>query len=184
MSYVLTSDYAALPAALLPIAKEHLRVLFNDEDASITRMIGYAIGYFENFCDVSVFGGSAVWSPVLTTGASAYEIPTQLRPVSSFTVTSVLGGGTVSSLYELRSSSPVAPIWLARKDGTAFHTDAVITLAIGYAGAAAIPPSVLGTIMRVTATLYENRESISAVSLEQMPFWLNDLMGAHWVPRA
>jgi len=182
MSYALTPDWITLPAALLPIAKEHLRITFNDDDASISRMIGFAIGYFENFNGVAVFGGAVAWSPPLTTGASKYETP--IRPVASFTISSVLGGGNVAPLYGLEASSPIAPVYLARLDGTAFHSDAVISLVVGYADATKLPPTVLASILRVTATLYENRESISAIPLDQMPFWLNDLMGVHWIPRA
>ena len=39
-------------------------------------------------------------------------------------------------------------------------------------------------ILRMTASLYEHRESISTLSLDQMPFWMNDLMGGLWMPRA
>jgi hypothetical protein len=34
------------------------------------------------------------------------------------------------------------------------------------------------------ATLYEHRESVSVLSPDQMPFWLNDMLGGLWIPRA
>jgi uncharacterized phiE125 gp8 family phage protein len=182
MSYVLTPDWSTLPTALLPIAKDHLRITFSDDDASITRFIGFAIGYFEKFTGQAVFSGSVAWSPDLSTGASRYQCP--LQPVASFTITSVAGGGDVAAQYRLEAASPVEPVWLARIDGTAFHSDAVIGLVVGHASAITIDPSMLGTILRVTGTLYEHRESISAITIEQVPFWLNDLMGGHWIPRA
>jgi hypothetical protein len=32
--------------------------------------------------------------------------------------------------------------------------------------------------------MYEHRESITAYSLDQVPFWMNDMLGGLWVPRA
>lgn len=182
MSHVLTPNWTALPAALLPIAKEQLRIDFTDDDASITRMIGWAIGYFENFTSLTIFSGSVAWSPPLDTGLSMYQCP--VRPVVSFTVSSVAGGGDVSSQYKLVANSLIEPVYLQRSDGSAFHGDAAITLTVGFTDPAKLAPSVMATIMRITAAQYENRESISAITVDQIPFWLNDLMIGHWVPVA
>jgi hypothetical protein len=180
MSYVLTPDWTTLPTALLPLAKAQLHITFTDDDAQITRQIASAISYFEKFNGLQIFGAAVAWSPILELGWSAY--PTPVQPVRSFTV--LVDTVDVSTEYELRQRSAVEPVYLVKLDGTAFPAAAVITLQAGYDDASKIDPSIVDVILRVTAALYENRESISATAIDQVPFWLNDLMGGHWIPRA
>jgi uncharacterized phiE125 gp8 family phage protein len=179
-SYAITADWTTLPTALLPLAKQHMRVDFSDDDTVITEYLKWAISYFEKISGWQVFGAAVDWLPDLETDASRYQCPVQ--PVASFTVMS--GAVDVSAEYELEKASLVEPVWLARKDGTAFHDDAEITLTAGYTDITKIEPSALAGILRVAGTLYEHRESITTLSLDQMPFWLNDLLGGHWIPRA
>jgi hypothetical protein len=179
MSHSATEDYTTLPAALLPFAKQHMRVDFTDDDVAIAKYIGWAIDYCQTFWDLQVFGATVAWLPTVN-GASRYQCP--VSPVSSFIVMS--DAIDVSTEYALEATAITAPVWLVHSDGTPFHSDAVVTLTTGYANAASLPPKMEADIMRVAATLYENRESIAAISLDQIPFWLNDMMGGLWVPRA
>jgi uncharacterized phiE125 gp8 family phage protein len=180
MSYTVQPDYATLPAALLPVAKAHLRVDFTDDDASITEYLAQSIGLCENFWDLSIFSAAVNWQPDTSTGASRYQCPVQ--PVSAFTV--MADAVDVSSEYALESASLTEPVWLVHSDGTAFAADAAVTLTAGYADIASMPPPMRACILRVAATLYEHRESVSVIGPEQMPFWLNDMLGGLWVPRA
>ena len=175
-----TIDRTALPEELLPLVKSHCRVDFADDDDLITMHTAIAIGYCEKWWGLMIFGGDVSWSPDLSTGASRYQCPVQ--PVSDFTISS--GGTDVKAGYRLESGGLTEPVWLVRADGTAFHPDAVITLAAGYAALAEVDPAAIGGILRVTATLYEHRESISSYPLDQVPYWLNDMMSGLWVPRA
>jgi uncharacterized phiE125 gp8 family phage protein len=179
-SYSMTPDWTTLPAALLPTAKQHMRVDFTDDDEIITNYLQFAISYFENQTGLAVFGSTVAWLPNVATGASQYQCPAQ--PVSSFVVTSETVD--VSSEYALQSASPIEPVWLVKSDGTAWPADAAVDLVVGFTAAAQIRPSVLGDILRIAASLYEHRESISTLSLEHVPFWMNDLLTAHWIPRA
>ena len=65
MSAILASglDRAVLPAALLPIAKSHLRVDGSYDDAYITDAIKRAINWFERVTNVSVNPVTWSWSP-------------------------------------------------------------------------------------------------------------------------
>jgi uncharacterized phiE125 gp8 family phage protein len=180
MSYTVTPDYNTLPAALLPVCKAHLRIDFTDDDASITEYLAQSIGLCEHVWDLAVFGAEVDWSPDLTTGASSYQCPVQ--PVSSFTV--MADAVDVSAEYALEMASLTEPVWLVHSDGTAFAADAEITLTAGYADIATMPPPMRAGIVRVAATLYEHRESVSVIGPEQMPSWWNDLLGGRWVPRA
>jgi uncharacterized phiE125 gp8 family phage protein len=180
MSYSVVPDYATLPAALLPLTKDHLRVTFDDDDTVITEYLAQAIGLCEQIWDLAVFGTEVDWQPDLSTGASRYQCP--LQPVSAFTV--MAAAVDVSSEYALEMASLTEPVWLVHSDGTDFATDAEITLTAGYADIASMPPPMRAGILRVAATLYEHRESVSVIGPEQMPFWMNDLIGGLWVPRA
>lgn len=179
MSYTATPDWTTLPAALLTLAKDHLRVTFPDDDTVITEYLAQSIGLLEQFWGLSIFSAAVAWLPE-PAGLSRYQCPVQ--PVSAFTVTA--GGTDQSADYRLEQAALTGPIWLTRIDGTAFPDDAAVTLTAGYATAAELMPPMRAGILRVAGTLYEHRESVSVIRPEQMPFWMNDLLGGLWVPRA
>ena len=179
MSYTVTPDWTTLPAAMLNMTKQHLRVDFPDDDTVITDQLAQSIGLCENFWGLSIFSAAVDWTPE-PTGQSRYQCPVQ--PVSAFTVTA--GGSNVSTDYELQQTSLTGPVFLARSDGSAFPDDAEVTLTAGYAVPAALPPPMRAGILRVAGMLYEHRESVSVIGPEQMPFWLNDMLGGLWIPRA
>ena len=179
-SYTVTPDWTTLPAALLPLAKQHMVVTFPDDDIVITEYLQWAIGYCEQFFGWQIFSAAVAWTPPALGTVARYQCPVQ--PVSAFTVMS--GAVDVSNEYALEQSSPMQSPWLVKKDGEPFPADAAITLTTGYAAAESIPPPARANILRIAGTLYEHRESISAIDLEQMPFWLNDMLGGLWIPRA
>jgi uncharacterized phiE125 gp8 family phage protein len=179
MSHTVTEDWTTLPEALLPVVKQHCRVDFDDDDAILTRYIQWAISYCQGFTGLQIFEAEVVWTPALD-GAARYPCPVQ--PVSAFGV--MAETVDVSADYALQSGALTAPVWLVHSDGTAFATDAEVTLTTGYADADQIPPALYGNILRIAATMYENRESISAISLDQVPSWMNDMITGLWVPRA
>jgi len=171
-------DYTALPIAMLDLARFHMRVAFLDDDETILRYLRWAISYVELFTELRIFPVEVVWTPDVV--ASRAQCP--MQPVSTFTA--AVDALDVSNQYRLERSSLTAPVWLVRIDGTDIEAGLVATLAVGYADANKIPPALEGNILRTTATLYENRESISAISLDQVPTWLNDNLTGLWVPRA
>jgi hypothetical protein len=181
MSYRATVDRTTLPAALLDAAKQHMRVDFDDDDATIVRSLQMAIGYLEIFWGQWIFAAVVEWSPPLDLGLSRYESP--VRPVADFTV--MVGTDDVSAGYRLESAGGlVAPYWLVRSDGQGFPNNAAIELKVGAATPDELEPAALGGILRVAATLYEHRESILSYSVDQVPWWINDVLGGLWVPRA
>jgi hypothetical protein len=177
MSYTATEDWSTLPAALLPIAKQHLRVEGTDEDALITQYLGIVIAYLQAFWELQVIPAEGIWLPA-DVSSSRLQCPAQ--PVSAFTVTS--DAVDVTSEYALKTVGTAT--WLVHSDGTPFPADAEVTLTVGYADVAAMDPKITGNILRKTAELYEHRESITTETLVQMPSWLNDMMSGLWVPRA
>lgn len=179
MSYVITAiDRDALPAALLPIAKRHLRITFADDDADITEKLQWSIAYCEKVWGSRVFPAEVDWSPVIT-NASRYQCP--LQPIASFTVMSA--SVDVSAEYELETGAPVDPVWLVHIDGTPFPADAAIGLVAGVADPDDMDPGERGSIVRLAATLYEYRETVTGLSLDHVPQWINDLIVGSWIPR-
>ena len=181
MSYSIASvDYEALPAALLDLAKQHMRVDFPDDDVVIKEYLQWSIGYCEQFWALQIFAAEVDWIPAPAGGCSRYQCPVQ--PVSAFVVTS--DGADVSSGYALQQGALTQPVWLVKNDGANFPADAAVNLTAGYTDAAAMPPAARANILRVAGTLYEHRESVSTLTLDQMPFWLTDMLAGLWVPRA
>ncbi len=182
MGYNVTAtDYDALPAEMLPFAKQHMRVDFTDDDATITRYLRWAIGQAEQVIDCRVNPVDVAWTPPLESGLSRYQFP--LQPVLSFVVKAA-DGTDISAGFEIVGGSFTDPVWLSHSDGTPFPADCTITFKAGVATSDDLMPNIEASVYRIAATLYENRESISTLSLEAMPGWLNDLLVGTWLPRA
>jgi uncharacterized phiE125 gp8 family phage protein len=176
-----TVDYTSLPTALLPLAKQHMRVDFIDDDETIRHYLAHAIGLLEKFWDWQIFSVPVTWAPELMTGACA-ESP--VRPVASFTAKDE-GGTDVSADYELKKGKDnTVPVFLCRKDGGDFPAGLDVALVAGYGTPASLDPAVEAAVLRLASTFYEHRESVTTLSVDQMPFWLNDLLAGLWIPRA
>lgn len=177
-------DYAALPAALLDIAKQHMRVDFTDDDDLIERYLASAIAHVELVSGWRIFPTIVSWFPTLISTAYAYRTP--LGPVASFLVMldEPAPPTDISNQFAIITDTPVTPSWLSKKDKTAFPTPITMTLNVGYTDADKLPPNMSDVILRIAASLYENRETVSQPSLTQVPFWMNDLIVGLWIPRA
>jgi uncharacterized phiE125 gp8 family phage protein len=180
MSSIIASglDRAVLPAALLPIAKSHLRVDGTYDDAYITSAIARAISWFERVTNVSVNPVTWAWSPdhgSFCNGLASVPV----SPVNSFTVDA---GGDVSAAYTITTMSThgiglyaLAGAWA---DGMA------VSIPSGYADVAELDPGITDALLRYTAHLYENREILVAGSEAQSPGWMTDVISTYWYPRA
>lgn len=179
---ITTVDYGSLPAALLPIAKQHMRVDFTEDDQIITRYIAAAIQHLEQFSGWRIFAANVVWFPVITATAIYYQTP--VAPVREPVVklTDPPPATDISADFILVQDSLVKPAYLVRKDQQPFPAPLDITLQAGYLLPDDIPPMIGDLILRIAGTYYENRESVTT-GLDQMPFWMNDLLSGIWVPR-
>ena len=172
-----------LATELLPLAKQQMNITFSDDDMLITAHLNWAISFCQNESGWIIQGGDLPWQPVATgvSAKSAYPVP--YRPVSGFIVTS--GGVDVSTEYEIENGDTrISPIWLVHIDGTPFPADANVLLTVGYDDPDLMPPEFQAAILRMTSALYENRGSITAISLDTVPHWFRDLLQGVWVPRA
>ena len=164
--------------ALLPTAKEQMRVEFTRDDNFIKGCIIRATDMMERFSGARIFPATTTWTPIVVGDAWAYQVP--LQPIKSFTA--FADSVEVSAAYALRSGSEVEPVYLVRLDQTAFHAGLSVELVAGYA-AADVPPMYLDPILRMAAHLYEHRESVDATNLMTIPQWANDLLCGTWIPR-
>ena len=178
MSSIIASglDRAVLPAALLPIAKSHLRVDGTYDDALITSKISIAINWFEIKTNVSVNPVTWTWTPDQGNFCNgSAQVP--LSPVNSFTVDA---GGDVSAAYTITTMSTHG-VGLYSMQGT-FAAGMAVTIPSGYADLAALDPGILNAVLMYTAHIYENRE-ILVDGKAQDPGWAAEVVAAYWVPR-
>lgn len=180
--FVVTSiDRATLPTALLPIAKQHLRVDFTTDDDYIRDVcLAGAVGFLEQKFGSFIFKRDGDWSLTIEGSASAYECP--VLPVVSFKVMD--GAADISADYALQQpASRTDPAWLAHSDGTAFPSTAAVTLVGGYTDKDQLPPDVTSLILQVAARLYEYRETVDLQAVDLVPLMIDDLLVGNWVPR-
>jgi uncharacterized phiE125 gp8 family phage protein len=172
-------DRAALPAALLELAKSHLRVDGTYDDVYIKDAIGRAISWFERVTNVSVNPVTWIWHPWSTAFClGVAQVP--VSPVNTgFKVE--YGATDATADYELATMS-MHGIGLYAIEG-AFVDGMKVTMPSGYADLAALDPGITDAILRYTAHLYENREILVPGVEAQTPGWMSDVVSTYWMPR-
>ena len=131
-------DRAALPAALLPLAKSHCRIDGTYDDAYVTDAIGRAISWFERATNVSVNKVTWTWSPdpaKFCNGAIAVPV----SPVNSFTVKD--GADADISTGYLVETMSTHGIGLYALVGS-FVSGMKVAMPSGYADLAALDPGI------------------------------------------
>ena len=170
-------DRAALPAALLPLAKSHLRVDGTYDDVYITDAIKRAINWFERVTNVSVNPVTWTWSP--DEGNFCDSVATV--PVSPVNDVTVDADGDVTGNYMVETMSTHG-VGLYGLEG-AFVSGMTVTLPSGYADETVLDPGIADAVLRYTAHLYENREILVPGSDAQTPGWMTDVISTYWMPR-
>jgi hypothetical protein len=171
-------DRAALPTALLPLAKSHLRVDGSYDDVYITDAIKRAINWFERVTNVSVNPVTWTWTPDSGNFCNGLaQVP--VSPVNSFTVDA---DGDISDGYTITAMSTHG-VGLYVMAGE-FADDMAVSIPSGYADADELDPGITDAVLRYTAHLYENREILVMGTEAQSPGWMTDVISTYWVPRA
>jgi hypothetical protein len=167
-------DHDVLPAALLPMVKEHLRVRHDRDDTLITSYIASAIGLLERQCNIALEPASYVCTAdELNPGAVgpqrpllSYALPLNNVRVATLTDEAAeppadhsdefelwnpdFGGNGSSYLVQVAPPVPLALGWLVELD-------------VGVLDSADLAPAVAVLIARMTGALYENREASAAL---------------------
>lgn len=171
-------DLGALPTALLPLAKSHLRVDGTYDDLYITDAIKRAINWFERVTNVSVNKVTWTWTPDGRNFCNG-QASVPVSPVNSFTVDA---GGDVSADYDITTMSTHG-IGIYALVGE-FADGMSVAIPSGYADADELDPGITDAVLRYTAHLYENREILVPGVDAQTPGWMTDVIATYWMPRA
>lgn len=185
MSSIIAADLdrAALPAALLGIAKSHLRVDGSYDDVYITDAIKRAINWFERVTNVSVNPVTWTWSPdqqvFCNGGGQRAQVP--VSPVNSFAV-AASDDTDISANFAVETMSTHG-IGLYALVGQ-YAAGMTVSIPSGYADADTLDPGIEDAVLRYTSHLYENREILVLGTDAQTPGWTNDVIATFWMPRA
>lgn len=176
---ILTEDRAALPAALLPLAKTQMRVDTAADDAFIKSLLARAIARFQEENEVTVNPSTFTWTPAETDFSDSGAVTLPVRPVTLFTASILLDDVSADYAIALKWDGiygvPIQQLFGPAVAGLS------IALTAGYADLAALPDAVLDTLLRHTAFLYEYRE----ITLPDQPYMTPDLErnATWWMPR-
>lgn len=185
MSYVYASiDRTALPEELLDLQKTQMRVAYDDDDDFITGVIQRAISLFEKKSGQSIFQAEVEWIPDDHDSYSAQGARCPRQPVSDWTAADASADVTTSYTLTGRTGVYFCPVATqSSAPGPEWFPGVTVTMTVGYAAVEDIDPSIIDIILRIGAHLYENRQSTTDISLEEVPLFLDDLLVDHWVPR-
>ena len=173
-------DRSALPAALLDIAKSHMRIDGNYDDAYIADAIKRAISWFERVTNVSVNPVTWVWSPGQCDFVNRLAtVP--VSPVNSFTVTAT-DLTDLSANYTIETMSTHGIGLFSLLGG--YAAGMIVSIPSGYADADVLDPGIEDAVLRYTAHLYENREILVGNTEVLSPGWMTNIISTYWYPRA
>jgi uncharacterized phiE125 gp8 family phage protein len=187
MSYKLSGvDRTTLPAALLPKVKLHVRVDYTDDDALLTDLTARAIDLYERKTGLSIFKADFAWSPDGFDAVTDDGVLCPAQPLATLAVTDS-DNVDVTTAYQLAGNQidgQASGLYLQPVDTSATMPDGLkVTAIAGYTDPTAIAPATLDSILRITAHLYANRESVSELLLRATDWWMDDLLVGAWVPR-
>lgn len=171
-------DYTTLPASLLPIFKEHIRVTSTLEDSSIEMYLAGAIDGIATFGDVDIFPTEYTYQYV------EGEIP-NTDPSDQYMY---LGKGNVFDVAVLDSEDTdmIADYTVDKANGYIYPhppESYTVNFSTGYASETDIHPNLLTIILRYGSHLYENREAINVGEPKFLPDWVSYAMASVWKPR-
>ena len=176
----------AVDLLVLSDVKAHLRVDSSDDDALITALIAAATAYLDGYAGImgrclinqtwklsqKYFGGMAVRLPfpdVSSVTVKYYDASNSEQTVSSANYQLLEDdGGSLVEFY----ANVVPPVPYV------FREDAVnITLVAGYGAAAAnVPQAIRQAMLLLVADWYDNRQTMQAGRLAQLPFSVEALL--------
>lgn len=179
MLTTVNKDYATLPTEMMDEFKEHLRILDNIEDTTISLYLASAIEAIGIFTDRDIFRTSYKYEK--------FEFETEqeyadykgfwyLSKVWLDNVTVVDNQGVDKThLYIVdRERGYISP--------KPINGD-VVTFECGYLTAASIPPNLRSVIYRYGAHLFEDREAVRIGDPKLIPGWREYALAAFQVPR-
>jgi uncharacterized phiE125 gp8 family phage protein len=179
-------DRTTLPAALLAIAKEHLRVRHTRDDLLITQYIAQAIDAVERRCSINLNPAvyaldpctlDAAWPCITRSGAARLLLP--VNNVQSFTLEDA-DNADQSVGYTIEQADMGGAFSAYLVGPPISGSGWALALNVGVDTLEVLSPAVTAAVLRLTGGYYENRESPSAVVADD---FLSELV-AVWRPGA
>jgi uncharacterized phiE125 gp8 family phage protein len=161
-------DRSTLPDALLPLAKEHLRVRFTRDDGLITSLVSDAIDAVERRCSLNLF--RATYALRLDACRQQYRCDaTDLMryelPVNNVVAVTVTDGAAVdwSTFYEIEQADfgGAGAAWIVGPSMSGAGWMAEVDC--GVDDPDDLAPAVRVAVLRLAAAYYEARESFVTV---------------------
>ena len=171
MLETISKDTSTLVTELMPMFKEHLRILATDEDELIKIYLGASIGAINRYVDQDIFKTDYAWKYI------DYEDEIEI-------IHNRYGRGLYvekENIYDViikdRNNVDVSADYKVDKQrgyiypSPIFHDE--FTFSSGYASKDDMDDHLKIIVFRYGATLYEMRESIMVGEPKQMPDWVN-----------
>jgi hypothetical protein len=177
---ITANDPAALPAALLPIAKQQMRVDGTYDDAFITSVIARAIDWFERLTNVTVDPTTYVWMPDQNPAPYNATMTFTESPVTN--MTAKIGTTDATASYSVTTMSTHG-VGIFALNG-AWASGLAVTFQSGYLNQTVLPAGILDAVLRYSAHLYEHREILVPTVQAANPGWMTDVISTYWMPRA
>jgi hypothetical protein len=191
----LTVNRVMLPQELLSLAKQHMRVDFDDDDQVIVHKLANAIATFERLTGFGVFPATWTWVPETSDYATPPDpAPSNMIqgglwatvPVMRVGAWSAVDSGNinVTSSYALHGSSGFESVDPQYLYGTVARTSSGLTttLSTGYDALDLVPPDITDIVLRIAGYLYEYREVQQVPGVDGVAY-ANTLLAGYWVPR-
>ena len=157
--------------------KEHLRIDDSDEDDLIEDYRDTAERLVENELSISLQSQTLI---LRLDRFPAWEIPLPMPPLISITsiaYTDVNGDSQTVTASEYTADATSTPGNVHPAFGESWPSTrnipnaVVITYIAGFANAAAVPPAIRSAIMLIGGELYENRERVTDLSLQDLAIY-------------
>lgn len=168
-----------LPDNMLDAVKRHLRVEFTRDDDYIKEAIARAIAEVESATNLSI--NPSNWQLKIWEGECE---PTWYH--TNMTRLYKLPKSPVREVFSVDAAGAQTPVELRRHEHETFISDwnraGTYLIKAGYNGADVVPPAIKNAIYMRVGTLYENRESVQAGTLHEMPDDALRLVTGLWRP--
>ena len=172
------TDYTTLATEMLPAFKEHLRIIYDTEDSSITQYLAGAMDAISIYGDVDIFLSD--YEYVYIDGEINNPEPaTERLYTTRINISDVL-------IEDTDATDITADYTVNAAEGYIYPApalDASVTFKAGYALQANMPPNLVSLVFRYGAHLYENREAINIGEPKFLPDWVLYAMASIWKPR-
>lgn len=161
-------------------AKDNSLIEHTADDALVTRKIGEAVDYAENYTGRQLM--PQVWTRYYDAWPTCIELP--FRPVQSIVIRYTDEAGDEQTLatdqYQVDEQSYPALVRPAPGASWPTLSDAynvvLVEATCGYADADAVPAGIKSALYLLTGHLYENREGSAMVKIEELPLGVNSFL--------